>query len=119
MVNTAHSNGMRVILDIIRNHTGNVFGYDPDRYVTTGQDGRQLLDPRWDDAPYAVGGFNDRLGRGTVPFVRTDPSRPAAFPAPDDAVWPVEFQDPDAFTRRGTSATSISIRSSARATSST
>lgn len=101
LVDTAHANGMRVILDIILNHTGNVFGYAPDRYLTTGKDGHQFLDPRWDGAPYPVHGFNDRLGDAKAPFVRTDPSRPAAFPGPDDAVWPVEFQDPAVFTRKG------------------
>ena len=39
LVDTAHANGMRVILDIILNHTGNVFGYAPDRYLTTDRNG--------------------------------------------------------------------------------
>ncbi len=35
LVDTAHANGMRVILDIILNHTGNVLTYNPNRYLTT------------------------------------------------------------------------------------
>ena len=34
LVNTAHSFGIYIILDIILNHTGNVFSYNPDRYET-------------------------------------------------------------------------------------
>jgi glycosidase len=101
LVDTAHANGMRVILDIILNHTGNVFSYNPDRYLTTDKDGHQFLDPRWDGKPYVVPGFNDSHGHPSVPFVRTDPAAPATFPQPDHAVWPVEFQDPDVFTRKG------------------
>ena len=32
LVNTAHDHGIYVILDIILNHSGNVFSYSPDRY---------------------------------------------------------------------------------------
>jgi glycosidase len=101
LVDTAHANGMRVILDIILNHTGNVFNYNPNRYLTTDKDGHQLLDPRWDGNLYDVRGFNDSRGSASLPFVRTDLSKPATFPGPDDAVWPVEFQDPATFTRKG------------------
>src|SRR5205823_6372403 len=31
----------------------------------------------------------------------TDPSNPASFPDPDGAVWPVEFQNPGYYTRKG------------------
>src|SRR5262245_15917552 len=34
MVETAHRAGIYVILDIILNHTGDVFSYAPDRYIT-------------------------------------------------------------------------------------
>jgi len=39
LVETAHASGIRIILDIILNHTGDVFGYDPDRYRTLRDDG--------------------------------------------------------------------------------
>jgi glycosidase len=32
LVETAHAHGIRVVLDIILNHTGDVFAYDADRY---------------------------------------------------------------------------------------
>ena len=53
LINTAHQHGIYVILDIILNHSGNVFSYTPDRYWT--QDpasGQWQLDPRWDGAMY-------------------------------------------------------------------
>ena len=90
-----------MILDIILNHTGDVFGYRPDRYLTTDSSGHQFLDPRWDGNEYDAAGFNDSNGAASRPFVETDPSIPATFPGADDAVWPVEFQDPAAFTRKG------------------
>ena len=101
LVNAAHVNGMRVILDIILNHTGDVFTYNPNRYLAMGTDGRQFLDPRWDGNLYDVRAFNDSHGNASRVFVRTDPSNPAGLPGPDDAVWPVEFQNPATFTRKG------------------
>lgn len=98
LVDTAHKNDMQIILDIILNHTGNVFTYNPNRYPTMD---KNVLDPRWDGNLYDVRGFNDSHGNASLQFVRTDPSNPAAFPGPDDAVWPVEFQDPETFTRKG------------------
>jgi glycosidase len=47
LVDTAHANGMRVILDITLNHAGNVFSYNPDRYSTDDGHGHSFLDPRW------------------------------------------------------------------------
>jgi glycosidase len=101
LVDTAHANGMRVILDIILNHTGNVFSYHPNRYLTTRPDGSQFLDPRWDGNLYDVAGFNSAAGAAAILFTKTDPAQPAKFPGPDDAIWPVEFQDPAAFTCKG------------------
>lgn len=101
LVDTAHASGMRVILDIILNHTGNVFSYAPDRYPTSDSSGRQFLDARWDGNRYDVRGFNDSHGNAGLTFARTDPANPAAFPGPDDAIWPVEFQDPAVFTCKG------------------
>ena len=52
VVRIAHEHGIYVILDIILNHSGNVFGYRPDRYWTedTGS-GAWYLGPRWDGNP--------------------------------------------------------------------
>ncbi len=90
LVDTAHANGIYVILDIILNHSGNVFSYNPDRYPT--QNG---MDSRWDGNPYNVQGFNDRTGNPSLPFV------PGAAVGPDDAIWPSEMRDPASFTRKG------------------
>jgi glycosidase len=100
MVKTAHENGIRVVLDIILNHTGHVFVYDPDRYDTVDSNGNHFLDPRWDGNPYRVKGYRDAAGKSSLPFAMVDTAaNPAAFP--DAAVWPAEFQDPTNFTQHG------------------
>ncbi|MGB9123102.1 MAG: alpha-amylase family glycosyl hydrolase, partial [Candidatus Angelobacter sp.] len=100
MVRTAHENGIRVVLDIILNHTGQVFVYDPDRYDTVDGNGNHFKDPRWDGNPYRVKGFRDATGAPSLPFAAIDTvANPDAFP--DAAVWPLEFQDPTNFTQHG------------------
>ena len=95
----AHEHGIRVVLDIILNHSGDVFSYDVDRYWTKNdQTGKWFLDPRWDDAPYRVRGFNDKAGKPMIPFAA--PALSTAGPS-GDAIWPVELQDPRAFTCKG------------------
>src|SRR5947209_643692 len=96
LVKTAHANGIRVVLDIILNHTGQVFVYDPDRYSTDDGHGGHFNDPRWDGNPYKVKGFRDASGAPSLPFA---PVTSATFP--DAAVWPAEFQDPANFTQHG------------------
>jgi len=96
-VTEAHALGIRVILDIILNHTGDVFAYRPDRYP---RGGPGPLDPRWDGAPYEVLGFRDATGSPTLPFAPVDlAANPAAFP--DGAVWPAELQEAGVFSARG------------------
>ncbi|MGR0480612.1 MAG: alpha-amylase family glycosyl hydrolase [Candidatus Electronema sp. V4] len=92
LVEQAHELGIYVILDIILNHTGNVFTYNPDRYPVVG---KNYYDPRWDGNLYEVAGFNDANGKATVPF------RAEATSNPDEAVFPLELQDPATFTRKG------------------
>jgi len=87
LVKTAHANGIYVILDIILNHTGDVFSYGNG-------------DPNWSGTVYPVQGFNDSKGNASLPFGPIDLSKsPTAFP--DGAVWPKEFQDSSIFTRKG------------------
>jgi len=87
LVQTAHSLGIRVILDIILNHSGDVF-----RYVAG--------DPSWNGQKFDVRAFRDAQGKPTLPFGPVDlAAHPDAFP--DAAIWPLEFQTPDAFTREG------------------
>ncbi|MBC7923755.1 MAG: alpha-amylase [Ferruginibacter sp.] len=100
LVKIAHDNGIFVILDIILNHVGNVFGHDPTRQPNY-KDKNGNFDPRWDNNLYPVLGFNDEHGLPTIPFTRTDPSNPPGFPGADGAVWPVEFQNPRYYTQKG------------------
>ncbi|MBK7356637.1 alpha-amylase family glycosyl hydrolase [Propionivibrio sp.] len=102
LVNTAHANGIRVILDIILNHSGNVFGYqfNPDRYPVRDEHGKVTMDPRWDGNSYPVEGWRNAFGQTNIPF---GPINPATHGNawPNDAVWPVEFQDAATFTAKG------------------
>jgi glycosidase len=101
LVQAAHAQGIYIILDIIAHHTGNVFSYAPDRYMTHDLgSGRWYNDPRWDGKPYHVQGFNDRTGKATLPFDgRQQDVLEAAWP--DGAIWPREFQSPEVFLRKG------------------
>ena len=100
LVQLAHDHGIRVILDIILNHTGDVFAYDPDRYETRRDDGTTFMDPRWDSRGYRVAGFRDAQGAPTIPLA---PMNLATSPTahPDGAVWPRELQSTSTFTRKG------------------
>ena len=101
MVRTAHAHGIYVILDIIINHSGNVFSYNPDRYWTQDpSSGQWYLDARWDGALYPVAGFHDSSGQPSLPFGPVDLDKiPDVWPG--GAIWPVEYQDPATFTRKG------------------
>ncbi|SFD91736.1 alpha-amylase family glycosyl hydrolase [Spirosoma endophyticum] len=99
LVKIAHDHGIYVILDIILNHVGDIFSYDPTRQPNYQTDSH--FDPRWDRNPYPVLGFNDPAGNPTIPFVRTDPANPAGFPDQNGAIWPVEFQNPGYYTQKG------------------
>lgn len=92
LVKIAHANDIYVILDIIFNHTGNIFSYD------TNKDGSYR---HWNGNPYPVKGFNDKSGNPTIPFQKTDPNNPSTWTHEDNAVWPVEFQDPSFYTQKG------------------
>lgn len=98
LVDTAHAHGIRVILDIILNHAGDVFGYrpDPNRYP----DGQGGMDPRWDGRHYPVAGWRNAFGEANIPFAPVDPaSHPQAWP--NDALWPAEMQATEHFTVKG------------------
>lgn len=87
LVDAAHGQGIYVILDIILNHSGNVFAYDSP-------------DPYWRGAPYPVKGFFDREGKPALPFGPVDLSvYPNAWP--DGAIWPAELQRPGTFSCKG------------------
>ena len=78
LVKSAHDRGMWVILDVVIDHTADVFTYAQEGQVVY-ENGEQFDFGRWCD-----GGDKN----------------PADF-GPDDAIWPIEFQHPDAFVRQG------------------
>jgi glycosidase len=96
----AHAMGIYVVLDVILNHSGNVFAYAPDRYKESGDNGKTYFDTRWDGREYGVKGFRDRHGRATLPFGPIDLNHhPSAYP--QGAIWPIELQAAETFTRKG------------------
>ncbi len=100
LVKQAHAHGIYVILDIILNHTGNVFDYAPDRNWVDLGGGQGYFDVRWDGEQYPVAGFRDPNGQPGLPFGRVDlASSPTAWP--NGALWPAEMQDAAFFTRKG------------------
>jgi glycosidase len=99
LVDQAHALGIYVILDIIFNHAGDVFGYDADRYAPDGSPAGPM-DPRWDGKPYQVTGFRTPSGETAIPYGPVDTtSHPQAWP--DGAVWPAELQNAGSFTSLG------------------
>lgn len=99
LVDAAHAAGLRVILDVVLNHAGDVFGYDlsdPQRYPATATSPITPVDPRWDGAEYPVAGWRSANG-ALVPFTPAQ----AAAQWPDGAVFPAELHAPQTFSRRG------------------
>ena len=82
LVAEAHAAGVVVILDIVVNHSGNVFSY-----VAT--------DPKYNGQQFPVKGFNDEKGKPDIAFEK------GIAAGQDDAIWPVEFRDPAVFTQKG------------------
>jgi len=87
LVTAAHERGMYVILDIILNHTGNVFGYDWPVESET--------EPPFSRSGYDLLGFRDQHGQPTIATSQLETS------GADEVVWPRELQTPEAFHRRG------------------
>lgn len=90
LVAAAHNAGLYVILDVILNHSADVF-----QYSTTDPAGN-FYTPVWSGATYPVLGWRDPAGAATLPF-------PAPVNPQDvgSAVWPEELQAAYAFTRKG------------------
>ena len=89
-VKAAHDAGIRVILDIIINHAGDVFAYQGnERYFY------------YEGFQWPVNGYRLSSGeQGSLPFS----GPPASFEKggwPDGSVWPEELQHPDTWTRKG------------------
>lgn len=84
LVQQAHRRGMRVLLDVIFNHSGANWLYPP------GTPGGEL-EADYTTDHYPFGHWRDADGQ-PVSVVRD----------PEEGVWPVELQNPDAYTRAGT-----------------
>ncbi|MCO6454958.1 MAG: hypothetical protein J5I93_06630 [Pirellulaceae bacterium] len=101
LVNSAHDHGIRVILDVILNHAGDVFGYREEEFRCDVRNASGAVvgrEPCWqaDGTVYGVAGFRAADGRPSLPF---GPVADSQFP--DGAIWPAEFQQPETFTRKG------------------
>lgn len=84
LVAEAHDRGMYVILDIILNHTGDVFAYERESPQYTGE-------------IYPVKAFRDKEGNPAISFDKPDLDTVSS----DDAIWPFELMTPETFTRKG------------------
>lgn len=82
LVAEAHAAGLYVLLDVILNHAGDVFGYLPGE------------DRPWDGTQRRVAGWRDRDGNLSLPFPEPVHDREAG-------VWPRELQAPGVFSCRG------------------
>lgn len=91
LVQTAHENGIYVILDIILNHTGDVFEYENDRQHF----------PKWDNSEYRIKGYRDERGEPAIAFGKVKPEDYPEELWRDIGIWPEEFQDSNLFTRKG------------------
>jgi glycosidase len=87
LVREAHNNGIYVILDIILNHSGNVFAY---------KGGEKA----WNGRRFDVEGFHDSSGNATLPFGPLNDDDTLSNRR-DCAIWPAELQTAQTFTCEG------------------
>ncbi len=105
LVSAAHAKGIRIILDIIMNHSGDNWGYVP-----PGQPVNQIVE-NLDQIPYLgwpnfYGNPNDPNKRDWRLVWRDDMQQGFTTDAkdiqdPHAGVWPRELQDPKLYTRAG------------------
>lgn len=102
LVEEAHKNDIYVIMDIIVNHTGDVFSYS----ACHRHDGGKTCDFRWDGRTYDVEGFRawKKVGGQDAEFaIEMGPvnlgKNPEAWP--NGAIWPREFQNKEFFNQQG------------------
>ena len=96
LVNEAHARGMHVIVDIVLNHAGRVFDYLRQNQVQSSfSDPGLLYGPPGQEPPIR---WMNGLGAPRPDWQNAvDPPGAGA----DDAVWPLDFQRPVFFRRRG------------------
>ena len=84
LVKAAHEKGIFIILDIILNHSGNVFTYEAGNPDYTGEQ-------------FSIKDFNNNKGEPTIPL--KDFSIDEVWP--DGGIWPAELMKPETFSRKG------------------
>lgn len=84
LVKEAHERGIYVILDIILNHTGNVFRYDTDN-------------PQYNGEQYNIAAFHDENGEPSIDPDNFDPENIH----PDAGIRPTELMNRYTFTGKG------------------
>ena len=95
LVEAAHARGMRVVLDVIANHTGDNWGYASPDAVDAVNEPPYLPWP-------AFYGAEAGAGSGWRVALRDERQAPAgALDGPHDAVFPLELRDPRCYTRAG------------------
>jgi glycosidase len=98
LVGAAHDLGMWIILDVVLNHTGEVFWYDRGGIRESFQDAALLHQSRDGGALPGVVWSN---GYGNPEPAWRDELQPGQAAGPDDAVYPIQLRDSRAFRRRG------------------
>jgi glycosidase len=98
LIEAAHARGLYVILDIVINHTAEVFDYYyHNQVVNSFSDPGILYGPLGDEPPIQ---WIDASGHPRSDWQNTLP--PPAALSGDDAIWPADLQaHPDFFRRRG------------------
>ncbi len=86
LVESAHGRGMRILLDIIFNHSGSNWRYPANTPGSTNDGGTV----RYTTGRYPFGDWNDVQGHRT-PRITSD----------EDGAWPTELQSADDYTRAG------------------
>ncbi len=79
MIDAAHEKGLRVILDVVHNHTGNNWSYK-------GFEKGNF--PKYNPKGYPFGKWQTKSGKGKIETM-------------EDGVWPAEFQNPAWYWRKG------------------
>jgi hypothetical protein len=100
MVASAHDLGIRVVLDIVLNHTGDVFQYNRGNGVIVDAfEDQGLLDRSRGGGHLPGVAWNDGFGNPHPEW--SDQLASGQATGPDDAVYPVELRDTFFFRRRG------------------
>jgi glycosidase len=116
LVSAAHDRGMRIILDVIINHSGDNWAYIPPGAAA----GQEVRDPFYKPFPDFYGNPGDPQmkdwstawrnaaerpfhpqGEGALPLDEGALPQSGRPSLPDDGVWPRELQDFNSYTRAG------------------